>query len=113
MKVFTAIMGLVLFTGMAWSFGEFYGTVYKGPGTGTPSGYARVMVQKGAVNDTTGCNARGQYSHQHLPAPDTYYMYAWKYYDGEKWTDSKYSYLPDGTAVEEDFHLHRGEDPEK
>ena len=26
MKVFTAIMGLVLFTGMAWSFGEFYGT---------------------------------------------------------------------------------------
>lgn len=113
MKVFIAIMGLVLFTGMAWSFGEFYGTVYKGPGTGEPSSFALVRARLGDTDETRGCNQRGQYSIQYLPAPGTYYLYAWKYYGEEKWTDSKYSYLPDNDRVREDFHLHRGEDPEK
>jgi len=113
MKVFIAIIGLVLFTTMAWSVGTFWGTVYIGPGTGNPSGYDTIRVQLGEVNRTTGSNAQGQYSMQRLPAPDTYYLYAWNYFDGEKWTDSEYAYLPPGGTVRVDFHLHRGEDPEE
>lgn len=113
MKVFIAIMGLVFFTGMAWSFGEFYGTVYIGPGTGDPSGYDTIRVQRGKVDTLTGSNAQGQYSIQYLPAQDNYYLYAWNYFDGEKWTDSEYRDLPDQTAVEVNFHLHKGEDPEE
>ena len=37
-------------------------------------------MQSGEVDETTGCNAQGQYSIQRLPAPRTYYMYAWNYY---------------------------------
>ncbi len=80
MKVFIAIMGLVLFTAMAWSFGTFWGTVYIGEGTGNPSGYDKIMVQRGSVCDTTGSNAQGQYWISRLPAQDNYYLYAWNYY---------------------------------
>lgn len=92
---------------------SFTAPVYKGPGTGERAGYARVRAQLGETDETTGCNAQGQYSIQYLPAGNNYYLYAWKYYDEEKWTDSKYRDLPDYTRVEVDFHLHEGEDPEK
>lgn len=102
---------LFLFASLAAALGRFHGQVTK---LGDPASFASVRVQLGEFDETYGCSAQGYYSTD-PPVPDqeTYYMYAWKYYGDEKWTDSKYEYLPSGGYKEVNFALHRGEDPWK
>lgn len=104
-------VGLLIVVPLSAQNDGYWGTVYKGEGTGTPSGRAWVKATGIPVTDSTQCNSSGGYGLQGLTPYYYYELYAWNYHDGEKWTDWAWKYLTPGYH-RHDFHLQRGE-PEK